>query len=271
MQNSSLKIAPRLGIFDSGIGGLSVLKALHAHLPAAEFLYVADSGHAPYGERTAAEIDARSHAITHFLLQQNIDLLVVACNTATAAAVATLRAAHVNLPIVGIEPGLKPAIEKSLNHRIGVMATTSTLSSEKFLRLMASFSHQADIFLQPCPGLATAIEQGDLDSSKIHYLVNQYCEPLKKQNVDTVVLGCTHYPLIAPMIQQKLGSDVNLIDTSEAIARRVEQVLANTALLSRTSKDSPRTWLWTSGDPDHLHRISKQWLGMEFEGVGGLR
>lgn len=212
-----------IGVFDSGLGGLSVLRALMAAMPGARFLYVADSAYAPYGERDAEAVIARSLRITEFLVAGGASGAVVACNTATAAAIDVLRAQHPKLPIVGIEPGLKPAVAATRNGRIGVLATPATLASERFDQLHQAQAQGSFVLKQPCPGLADLIEQGDLDAFSVIEAVQRFCEPLRRADVDTVVLGCTHYPLVAHHIQAALGAHVQLIDTADAVARHAAQ------------------------------------------------
>jgi len=246
---------PRIGLFDSGVGGLSVLRALHTLAPHAELLYVADSGHAPYGERDDAFVQQRSLQVTQFLRGQGVQVLVVACNTATASAVALLRHTHAGLPIVGVEPGIKPAVAISRNGRIGVLATGGTLRSEKFRRLMQTHAGAAQLHLQPCPGLALAIEQGDVDGPQVQELVARFCEPLRQQQVDTVVLGCTHYVFAARHIQAALGEHVQLVNTAEAVAR---QALAQ--CVPSASSSPCRVQLWTSADVAALQGLAQRWL-----------
>lgn len=248
-----------VGMFDSGVGGLSVLRALRRQLPAARLIYVADSGFAPYGERGDAYVIRRSHLITDFLLHQGAQAVVVACNTATAAAAKSLRAAHPQVPMIGIEPGLKPAVAHSAARRIGVMATSGTLASVKFQALLEAFRGEAEIHLQPCPGLAHAIEQGDPHAPEVLALVQRYGAPLRDAGVDTVVLGCTHYPFVADAIQQVLGPGVRLIDTADAVARHtVTQVLKAVHPLPATEPGPVQAH--TSGDVGRLAAITAQWL-----------
>lgn len=249
----------RIGVFDSGVGGLSVLRALHRYLPRATLLYAADSGHAPYGERDAAYVVARSRAMTAHLLSQGAQLLVVACNTATAAAIDTLRADHPDLPIVGVEPGIKPAIALTRNRRVGVMATHATLASERFRRLVATHAGGASLHLQACSGLARAIERGRPDSIEVAGLVEEHTAPLRAAGVDTVVLGCTHYPFAAPLIAAALGPEVTLVDTAEAVAR---QALRLATALPAQGAAAP-AGLWTSGDPNHLRAVAQRWLDFD--------
>lgn len=262
--------AARIGVFDSGVGGLSVLRALHRHLPQAHLMYVADSAYAPYGERSEAEIIARTTQISRFLHDQGAQVLVIACNTATAAAVHHLRHAYPHWPIVGVEPGLKPARQITRNGRIGVMATSGTLRSEKFQRLMAQHGSEVFVHLQACPGLAHAIERGDLQSRELHELIERYSAALRGQGVDTVVLGCTHYPFVQEQLQAALGPDVQIIDTAEPVARHtvrlVEALGAGTPAVhcTETAPTAPsRTELWTTGDPAALAAITRAWLDFD--------
>jgi glutamate racemase len=260
-----------VGVFDSGVGGLSVLPALRAALPAARLLYVADSGHAPYGERDEAFIVARAQHIAAFLRARGAQLLVVACNTATAAAVEALRQAHPALPVVGIEPGLKPAVALTRHGRVGVMATTGTLASRKFQRLLAAQPAHVSFHLQPCPGLALAIERGDLRSAELQAVVQRHCAPLREAGCDVVVLGCTHYPFAAPLIREALPGVV-LVDTAEAVARQTARLAAGLQTAAATPPAAmapqPPLQLWSSGDPAQLGAFVRRWLAWEVEAAG---
>ncbi len=259
-----LPTPPRIGVFDSGLGGVSVLRALRAALPGADLIYAADSGHAPYGERDAEHVLARSDALTRHLLAEGAELLVIACNTATAVAAAALRARHPGLAIVGVEPGLKPALAASPSGQIGVMATQATLASPKFRRLLDELQAGAPagtrIHLQACPGLAAAIEAGEPDSPAVRAAVALHTAPLRAQGVDTVVLGCTHYPFAAGPIAQALGPGVQLIDTAEAVARQASRLI--TARPAAAAGRPGQLALWSSGAPDTLARFVAQGLGL---------
>ena len=222
-----------IGVFDSGIGGLSVLRHVHTLLPDESLLYFADSGFAPYGEKPEQVIVERTVAITAFLLTQNIKALVVACNTATAAAIAGLRTRYPDLPVVGVEPGLKPAAARTRTGTIGVLATANTLSSEKFLKLEAQVAHDAGVrfLLQACNGLAHQIEKGELRSRETVQLVERYVAPLLAQQADTLVLGCTHYPFVEQLIREIAGPNVAIVDTGEPVARQLQRVLTQRGLL----------------------------------------
>ena len=255
----------RIGVFDSGLGGLSVLRALHGRLPLADLFYVADSGHAPYGEREGTFIVSRSQHICDFLVSQGVDAIVVACNTATAAAVHVLRQAHPGVPIIGVEPGVKPAVLQSRNKRVGVLATPATLASDKYRRLIDNFAGDAVVLPQPCPGLAAEIEKGRLDSPALRALVQRFSDPLLTAGVDTVVLGCTHYPFVAPLFQAALGQGVTVVDTAAAVAEQTARLCAARAPLAPPGGDAShgRIASWTSGDPAHLAEVARHWLGLD--------
>lgn len=256
----------RIGVFDSGVGGLSVLRAIRRQLPLADLVYVADSANAPYGERDDAFISARCHAISHFLDQQRVDGIVVACNTATAIAVQGLRDALPAMPIIGVEPGIKPGIAQSKNKRVGVLATPGTMASAKFKALVEAQGREATLILQPCPGLAKEIESGSLDRIELQSLINLFCAPLIQAHVDTVVLGCTHYPFAAPLFRQAMGPNVSLLDTADAVARRTADLLHPGQGESAMRTDSqPCIELWTTGSVDHLASVSSNWLGWKLQ------
>jgi glutamate racemase len=220
-----------VGIFDSGVGGLSVLAHIQTALPHEHLLYCADSGYAPYGDKTEAQIIERSLAITAFLLQQGIKALVIACNTATAIAGAAIRQAYPSLPIVGIEPGLKPAAAHSMNRIVGVLATHGTLSSAKYIALQNRITAETDVLFlsQACIGLADQIEKGELASLATAEMLTRYITPLITRGADTLVLGCTHYPFVRPLIEQILNdagaAHISLIDTGEPVARQLVRLL----------------------------------------------
>lgn len=229
-----------VGIFDSGVGGLSVLRHIQAQLPHEHLLYLADTGFAPYGDKPESIVVERVLAIGEFLLAQGAKALVVACNTATVAAVRELRAIHPGLPIVGVEPGLKPAASLTRTGKVGVLATERTLNGAKFLQLRDQIHRDsgAEFLLQPCVGLADQIEFGELDSSATSAMLQRFIMPLLTQGADTLVLGCTHYPLVRASIERLLKDagrpEVALVDTGDAVARQLARLLAGAGLL-RTS------------------------------------
>lgn len=218
-----------IGIFDSGIGGLSVLKALRALMPEQDYVYLADSAYAPYGERDADYVISRSNVCLEALLDEGCSMIVIACNTATALAGRALREAHPNLPIVGIEPAIKPAAALTKNGHVGVLATQGTLASRKFLALcdaVKAANPQMQIHTFAPDGLALAIETQD--AAQIERLSTQACKVMRDKGCDTVVLGCTHYPLIADVLQVKLGAGCKLVDPADAVALRTRALLPDT-------------------------------------------
>jgi len=217
-----------IGIFDSGLGGLSVLKEVQALLPQEALVYVADSAFAPYGEKNERLIVQRCIHIANILVQQHhIKSLVVACNTATAAAIHILRE-NLDIPVIGMEPAIKPAVGMTESGVIGVLATENTLKSDKFSNLLDKHRHRARIIIQPCVGLVEAIEQGDLDTVKTQQLLARYVQPLLDAGADTIVLGCTHYPWLEPSIRKLAGEDVLIMSTGAAVAKQLQnQIKAN--------------------------------------------
>lgn len=243
-----------IGVFDSGVGGLSVLREIRARLPQEDLLYVADSGHVPYGEKSAEFIRERSQHIAEFLLAQGAKALVLACNTATAAAVAELRAHYPELPIVGMEPAVKPAAAATRSGVVGVLATTGTLKSAKFAALLDRFASDVRVVTQPCPGLVERIEAGELDGPHTRALLRGWVAPLLAEGCDTLILGCTHYPFIKPLLRELVPESVRLVDTGAAVARRLEQVLGERGLLAAAGGESAVRF-WSSGQVQQLEQV----------------
>ena len=248
-----------IGVFDSGVGGLSILRALRSELPREDFVYFSDAGHAPYGEKGEDFVSDRSLAIAVDLLERHrIKGLVVACNTATAAAVHLLRAQHTQLPVVGVEPALKPAAALTQTGQVGVFATRGTLASAKFRALMESLRDQAHFVLVPCDGLAAAIEADDGDA--IRALCERYTRELAAHDVDTLVLGCTHYPFASEVLEGLLGPGIRLVETGQPVARQTRRLLEQQALLNPAGGGGVR---WhTTGSPEALRAAASRWLGI---------
>lgn len=242
-----------VGVFDSGVGGLSVLGEIRQRLPHESLMYLADCGHIPYGEKSPEYIVERCLTIASFFREQGAKALVVACNTATAAGVAHIRQLYPDWPIVGMEPAVKPAAEATRSGVVGVLATTGTLQSARFAALLDRFASDVRVVTQPCPGLVELIETGDLQSPQIRQLLARYVEPLLAERCDTVILGCTHYPFLKPLLQQMLPESVALIDTGAAVARQLERLLAANGLLA--SGPARETLYWSSDDPEKFGKV----------------
>lgn len=234
-----------VGVFDSGVGGLSVLRHIRHTLPHERLIYIADSAHVPYGDKPASYIEQRSLALTRFLIEQGADAIVIACNTATAAAAATLRS-QFTLPILAMEPAVKPAVAATRNGVVGVLATTGTLESARFAALLEKYAGEVEIVTQGCPGLVEQIERGELDSAETRALVERYTAPLLARGADTLILGCTHYPFLAPLIREVAGSNITLVDTGEAVARHLQRRIQS-ELPARLPGDASAQF-FTSGD-----------------------
>jgi glutamate racemase len=245
------------------VGGLSVLREIQRELPHESVLYVADSGYAPWGDRPASFIQERSLAISRALVERGVKAIVVACNTATGAAVEVLRQTF-SLPIVAIEPAVKPAAAATRSGVVGVMATTATLSSSKLLRLVGQYPAPGGTEMQACPGLAEQVERGDLTSAATRALVERYVKPLVDKGADTIVLGCTHYAFIEPMIQAVAGPGVTVIDPAPAVARELRRRLAAVSLLAPDDAVASERY-FSTGDAAQAADVMSQLLGRRVE------
>lgn len=244
---SAIAVNAPVGVMDSGVGGLTVLKHLTRQLAHEHFIYYADSAYAPYGNQSAIKIQQRCFAIADLLIAQGAKALVVACNTATAAAISPLRD-HYALPIIGMEPAVKPAAAASKTGIIGVLATTGTLQSAQFAALLEHYGHGVQVVTQACVGLVECIELGQLDHAHTLSLLATYCQPLIDAGADTIVLGCTHYPFVRAHIQNIVGPQVTLIDTGAAVAKRLQQILAEKNLLNPAGDHASNS---SSADAQH--------------------
>jgi glutamate racemase len=257
-----------IGLFDSGVGGLSIMKEVRRLLPREDLIYVADSQYCPYGEKRPEEIKERSAVITRFLQAEGAKLVVVACNTASVAALEFLRA-QFPFPLVGVEPAVKQAALHSRNKKVGVLATGVTLTGERFTSLVERFGGDLTVINQACPGLVEKVEAGEIDSRETKALLEQYLEPLQAEGVDVVVLGCTHYPFLKPIVRQLVAPGVQVLDTGEPVARQVSRVLTEHNLLAPAGQRG-REWFYTSGDPARVGPVvGKLWGGVG-EGLARL-
>lgn len=242
---SLAKSAP-IGIFDSGVGGISVLKHIRQLLPHEDLLYCADSSNAPYGNKSLEFIRERSFFLTRFLVEQGAKAIVVACNTATAGAINQLRE-NFQLPIIGMEPAVKPAVAATTTGVVGVLATSGTLKSAQFAALLENYGQNVTVVTQACHGLVECVERGELDAPSTNALIAKYIAPLLEAGADTIVLGCTHYPFVRPLIEAQLESGVTLIDTGEAVARQVKRRLQEAGLLNDGIRE-PKNTFWVNRD-----------------------
>ncbi|MBI4322350.1 MAG: glutamate racemase [Chloroflexi bacterium] len=254
-----------IGVFDSGVGGLTILKEIEIQQPRENLLYLADTANCPYGAKTQEEIRRLAHGIVTFLLDQGAKLVVVACNTASVASLAYLRETF-PVPFVGIVPAVKPAALSTHNRRIGVMATNATFQTEIFDDLVQKFASDVVVLRQVCPGLVELVEAGEVDTERAERLLRQYLDPLLAQKVDALVLGCTHYPFLQPLIEKIVGSEVAVIDPAAAVARQVGRVLdARDLRTSRTQHGDVR--FFTSGDASLLAQLLRKLTGRQLADV----
>ena len=256
-----MKPAGAIGVFDSGVGGLSVLQHIRQTLPHERLIYVADSGHVPYGDKSPGFIEARALAITRFLISQGAEAIVIACNTATAAAAHTLRVKFNKMPILAMEPAVKPAVAATQSGVVGVLATVGTLESARFAALLDKHGRHVKIETQGCRGLVEQVERGELDSARTRELVERYTAPLLKHGADTLILGCTHYPFLAPLIREVVGENIALIDTGAAVARHLQQRVK--AELPPRILGEGSEQFFTSGDAEQASRIMSMLWGKD--------
>lgn len=252
-----------IGVFDSGVGGLSVWREIVALLPSEHTIYFADQSHCPYGSRPLLEIRALAEAIVRFLLGQGAKLIVVACNTASTAALYHLRE-RFDVPIVGMEPAVKPAAQRTASGKVGVMATPATFEGEPFARLMGRFARDVEVIRQVCPGLVERIEAGQLEGPEVEALLRNCLQPLVDEGVDVLVLGCTHYPFLRPAIEQVVGPGVEVIDPAPAVARQVRRVLARQGLFN-PHQGRGRHVFYTSGLAESFLAMLEKLVGQRGE------
>jgi glutamate racemase len=251
---ASLRAAAPVGVFDSGVGGISVLREIRRLLPAEDLIYVADSGHVPYGNKSPDFIVERSLALAEFLFRRRCKALVIACNTATASAAPRLRQEFPHVPIIGMEPAVKPAAAATRNGIVGVLATVGLLRSARFAALLDKFGRGIRVVTQPAPGLVEQVEAGKLDAVETRELVDVFVRPLRQAGADTIVLGCTHYPFVRPLIAAAAGEEVTLVETGPAVARQLERRLVEAGLRNESSNHRSAQF-FTTGHLPTAHRV----------------
>jgi glutamate racemase len=252
-----------IGVFDSGVGGLSIVRELRRQMPVESILYFADQGHVPYGPRPMKQVRAFSEGITRFLLDHDADLIVVACNTASAAALRQLREVFHGVRFVGMEPAVKPAAEVTRSGIVGVLATPATFQGELYASVVERFGQGVRLINQTVPGLVEEIEAGHLDTPKTEELIRRALDPILQAGADTIVLACTHYPFVIPVISRLAGSEVNVIDPSPAIARQAARLREAVPESDPSARGS--LVLVTSGDPAALTGLSLRLTGERAE------
>lgn len=250
--------AGAIGVFDSGVGGLSVLREIRRALPGEDLLYVADSGHAPYGDQPTEFIEGRASAVVRFLLASRVKAITIACNTATVVAVEKLRRWS-PVPIIAIEPAIKPATARTKSGVIGVLATSRTLASGNVARLVEKHAQHLQVHLQPCPGLVEQVERADLDSAQTRELVKKFVAPLLAKGADTLVLGCTHYPFLTPLIREVAGPDVAIIDPAPAVARELARRLDAAGIAAPATRHGSEIFYASGPLADAQHAIPQLW------------
>lgn len=251
-----------IGVMDSGVGGLSVLKHIHERMPHENLIYFADSRYAPYGDKTAKQIENRVYSIAKLLLTHGAKALVIACNTATASVAQKLRDkyAFLDLPIIAMEPAVKPASAATKTGVVGVLATVGTLKSAQFAALLDNYGQDIRIVTQACTGLVECVERGELNTKSTRALLEQYTQPLMDQGADTLVLGCTHYPFVKPLIQEIVGQDIQIIDTGDAVAKHLQNTLTEKARLN-TDANQPSITVWTNSQENNPELVIHQLWG----------
>jgi glutamate racemase len=252
---------PSIGVFDSGIGGLSILQSIRRILPEADILYFADQKHVPYGPRSMMEVRSFAEEISRFLIQRGCRLIVVACNTASAAALHHLRSTFPATPFVGMEPAVKPAALTSRSQKVGVLATPATFQGELFASVVERFAQGIEVIQQTFPGLVEKVEQLELDSPETRAILSKGILPLLDRGIDTLVLACTHYPFLLPLIQEIAGADITIIDPSPAIARQTKRVWEQQGFTSQDTKKGNVVYCSTL-DPVRLAFVAKQLINL---------
>lgn len=249
-----------IGVFDSGVGGISVLRAIREQLPEESVIYFGDQGHIPYGPRPMEQIRNFSEAITNFLLERNAKIIVVACNTASAAALNYLRQKFPGIQFVGMEPAVKPAAEHTRTGKVGVLATPATFQGALYASVVERFANGVELFQDTCPGLVQLIEQGNLSGEEPRKILEEALLPMLQKNIDTVVLGCTHYPFVIPLIEKIVGEKARVIDPAPSVAKQIRRLLEAQKLRNQSEAKS-KVKFYTSGEPAALKTMLPTLLG----------
>jgi len=263
MQKNVLHTTQPIGIFDSGIGGLTVTQCIEKHLPQEELIYFADHRYAPYGNKPISFIEQRVNQVADYFITQNVKAIVIACNTATVNAIDQLRQRiPISIPIIGVEPAIKPAAQQSKTQKIAILVTQATSTNKRFLALVEKHKNGSDVYIQACPGLVELIEQGDIYSQQTQSLLEEFLIPLRSHNIDTLVLGCTHYPVLNQQIQSIIGHNISLIDTALPVTNQLKKQLIKHNLLNLGNQSKPEGSKWFTSQlftPKVDHIFNKNW------------
>lgn len=253
----------KIGVFDSGVGGLWILKHLKEELPSYNYIFVGDQAHVPYGEKQLDEIRNLSEKITNFLINRGCGIIVIACNTASAASLLYLREKYPNIIFVGMEPAIKPAVESTITGKVGVLATLATFQGELYNSVVERFAHDVEIFKDTCPGLVEQIEKGEFESEKTKEILRKALTPMLLEGIDTIVLGCTHYPFVIPTIREIVGSEIKIIDPTKGIVKRVQELTKEHVFKEVEMKD--KTEILTSSKKEDMIKIVGKLFGDNIE------
>jgi glutamate racemase len=259
-----LNCSSSIGVFDSGVGGLSVLRAIREQMPEESVIYFGDQKHIPYGPRPMEQIRNFSKVITKFLLKEDAKIIVIACNTASTAALKYLREQFPKVSLVGMEPAVKPAAEHTLTGKVGVLATPTTFQGAMYASVVERFANGVELLQNTCPGLVEQIEQGKLNHTETRRILEDALIPMLERNIDTVVLGCTHYPFVIPLIQEIVGENVRVMDPAPAVAKQVRRVLESNGLKNGFTQEG-NVKVYTSGNPGKLRSLLPILLGEKAE------
>lgn len=250
-----------IGIFDSGVGGLSVLREIRDQFPREDLIYIADQIHVPYGIRSRQQVLEYSEGIIRFLIREGVKIIVLACNTASAVALADLRKKYPDLPFVGMEPAVKPAAEETSTGVVGVLATPATFQGDLYASTVEKFARGVKVLQDTCPGLVDQIESGKIDHPRTREILQKALDPMLKQNVDKVVMGCTHYPFVIPIIKEIVGDQVRVIDPAPAVARQTGRLLESYSLEANGENGS--VVFHSTGDPVKLAENISDLIGIK--------
>ena len=253
-----------IGVFDSGVGGLWILKHLQQEIPGYNYIFFGDQGHVPYGTKSLDEIRAYSEEITNFLIKKGCKIIVIACNTASGASLKYLRGKFPDILFVGMEPAIKKAVETTVTGSVGVLATPATFSGELYNSVVERFAQGVEIYKDTCLGLVEQIEKGEFESKETRSILEHALKPMLENGIDTVVLGCTHYPFVIPLIKEIVGNEINVIDPTPAIVRQVGYVLTENNLISKTEGEKTVD-IFTSGVKENIKIILPKLFGDELD------